>query len=69
MSTKKLIRARTRGAVGEEWLAGKKDGEAEGKESARKWETMDDSVIISLERMVLENFMLGTRPRWGRGCS
>ena len=61
-STKKAMRARVRGAVGEECEAGKNVGE--GKESARNWETMADSVMISSSRRPFDNFMLGTRPRW-----
>ena len=60
-STKKAIRARVRGAVGEECEAGKKAGL--GKESARNCETMADSVMISSLRRPLENLIEGTRPR------
>jgi len=50
-----------RALVGDSWLLGQK---AElGKESARKVETVADSVIISSSRMPFEIFMLGTRPR------
>ena len=62
VSTKNAILARVRAEVGLERLAGKND--SEGKESAKNWATIPDSVIISSERRPLENLIEGTRPRW-----
>lgn len=62
VSMKKFMRARSRGAVGVLIEAGRR---WDGRMSARNWQTMPDSVIISLCRMPFEIFREGTRPRWG----